>query len=67
MRLDRLSVLDAKPAAVPSGLADIYERRSVVLLSENLARELWGSSTAAVGKRIHKMTSAVPAQERKLS
>ena len=30
--------------------ADIYGRRSVVLVSENLARELWGSSAAAIGQ-----------------
>jgi putative ABC transport system permease protein len=39
--------------------ADIYGRRSVVLVSENLARELWGSSTAAVGKRIHEMSNKI--------
>jgi predicted permease len=31
---------------------DIYDRRKVVLVSENLARELWGSAQAAVGKRV---------------
>ncbi len=31
---------------------DIYERRPVVIVSENLARELWGTPLAAVGKRI---------------
>ncbi len=35
--------------------ADIYGRHSAVLVSENLATELWGSSTAALGKRIHEM------------
>jgi predicted permease len=39
--------------------ADIYDRRSVVLVSENLARELWGSSTAAVGKQIHEMSNKI--------
>ena len=37
--------------------SDIYGRRPVVLVSENLARELWGSSAAAVGKRIHEMSN----------
>ena len=31
---------------------DIYGGRKVVLLSDNLARELWGSAQAAVGKRV---------------
>ena len=31
---------------------DIYERRPETLISENLARELWGSPAAAIGKRI---------------
>jgi predicted permease len=31
---------------------DVYDLRPVVLISENLARELWGTSTAAIGKRI---------------
>ena len=34
--------------------ADIHGRRPVVLVSENLARELWGSASAALGKRIHE-------------
>ena len=33
---------------------DIYSRRSVVMVSENLATELWGSSSTALGKRIHE-------------
>jgi predicted permease len=33
---------------------DIQRRRSVVMVSENLARELWGSPSAALGKRIHE-------------
>jgi putative ABC transport system permease protein len=32
--------------------ADAHERHSVVLVSESLARELFGSATAAVGRRI---------------
>ena len=31
---------------------DIYGDRKFVLVSENLARELWGSAQAAVGKRV---------------
>lgn len=31
---------------------DIYGRRPVVIISENLARELWGTPSAALGKRI---------------
>jgi putative ABC transport system permease protein len=31
---------------------DIYEMRRVAMVSENLAREMWGSPTAALGKRI---------------
>ena len=31
---------------------DIYSGRKFVLVSENLARELWGSARAAVGKRV---------------
>jgi predicted permease len=32
--------------------ADVYEERPVAMVSENLARELWGSADAALGKRI---------------
>jgi predicted permease len=31
---------------------DIHERRQYVLISENFAREYWGSAAAAIGKRI---------------
>jgi predicted permease len=31
---------------------DLYGRRPVVIVSENLARELWGTAFAALGKRI---------------
>src|SRR5207248_597672 len=31
---------------------DIYDQRKFVLVSENLARQLWGSAQAAVGKRV---------------
>jgi predicted permease len=33
---------------------DIYEKRPVLLVSENLARELWGSPAAALGKRVRE-------------
>ncbi len=33
---------------------DIYGKRPVVLVSRNLAREYWGSPTAAIGKRIRE-------------
>jgi len=33
---------------------EIYGQRPVVLLSDNLARELWGAPSAAVGKRIRE-------------
>jgi predicted permease len=31
---------------------DLYDRRPVAMISENLAGELWGTSSAALGKRI---------------
>jgi putative ABC transport system permease protein len=31
---------------------DIYQMRHVAMVSENLAREMWGSPTAALGKRV---------------
>ncbi|MGD1094194.1 MAG: ABC transporter permease [Bryobacteraceae bacterium] len=33
---------------------DVYGLRQVLMVSENLARELWGTPTAAVGKRIRE-------------
>ncbi len=33
---------------------DIFEKRSVVLISENFAREYWGNPSQALGKRIHE-------------
>ena len=33
---------------------DVYEKRPVVLVSENLARELWHDPAAALGKRIRE-------------
>jgi putative ABC transport system permease protein len=32
--------------------ADVYEKRHVVMVSENLAREMWGSPSAALGKQV---------------
>jgi predicted permease len=32
--------------------ADVYDTRSVVIVSENMARETWGEPAAALGKRI---------------
>jgi putative ABC transport system permease protein len=37
---------------------DLVEARQVVMVSENLARELWGSPSAALGKRIHETPGA---------
>jgi predicted permease len=31
---------------------DVYEKRHVAMVSENLARELWGSPSAALGKQV---------------
>lgn len=31
---------------------DVYSKRQSVMVSENLARELWGTPSAALGKRI---------------
>jgi len=39
--------------------ADIYEHRPVVLVSENLARELWQTPTAALGKQVRENPKAV--------
>ncbi len=33
---------------------DIHEKRKVVLISENFAREYWGSAQAAIGKQIRE-------------
>jgi predicted permease len=41
---------------------EVYGGRPVVLLSENLAHELWGKPSAAVGKRIREFPS-MPWQE----
>jgi putative ABC transport system permease protein len=39
--------------------ADLKERRNVVLVSENLARELWGGPSEAIGKRIRENPKGV--------
>jgi predicted permease len=33
---------------------DVYDLRSTVMISENLAREFWGTPSAAVGKRLRQ-------------
>jgi predicted permease len=33
---------------------EIYDKRPVVLLAENLAKELWGTPQAAIGKRVRQ-------------
>jgi putative ABC transport system permease protein len=38
---------------------DLDGRRPIVVISENLAREIWGSPSAALGKRIRQGTSTV--------
>jgi predicted permease len=42
---------------------DLYGRRPVVVVSENLARELWGSAAGAVGKRLSASLPGSPWQE----
>jgi predicted permease len=37
---------------------DVYEKRPVILVSENLARELWRGPAAALGKRIRENPKA---------
>ncbi|MGH9140109.1 MAG: ABC transporter permease, partial [Vicinamibacterales bacterium] len=37
---------------------DLYDRRRVVLVSDNLAREFWGSPAAAIGKRLQTLPTA---------
>jgi predicted permease len=41
---------------------DVHERRAVAIVSENLARELWGDPLAAIGRRI-RMTPTTPWRE----
>jgi predicted permease len=42
---------------------DLYGRRPVVILSENLARELWGGAREAIGKRVRTLLPGAPWQE----
>jgi predicted permease len=42
---------------------DLYGRRLVVIVSENLARELWGTPSAAVGKRVGTCLPGAPLRE----
>ena len=37
---------------------EVYDRRPEVIVSENLARELWGSPSAAIGKRLREFSSS---------
>src|SRR5262249_32188680 len=37
---------------------DVYDKRPVAIVTENLARELWGMASAALGKRIHETTNS---------
>ncbi|MGH8638627.1 MAG: ADOP family duplicated permease, partial [Burkholderiales bacterium] len=39
---------------------DLYGRRPAVMVSENLARELWGAPSAALGRRIRTCLPAAP-------
>jgi predicted permease len=36
---------------------EVYGRRPVVMVSENLAREMWGTPSAAIGKRLREFPS----------
>ncbi|MBV8817941.1 MAG: ABC transporter permease, partial [Acidobacteriaceae bacterium] len=38
--------------------SDIYEGRPYVMVSQNLAKELWGSAAGAIGKRVHENPKA---------
>jgi predicted permease len=42
---------------------DLYEKRRVAIVSENLAREWWGDPQAALGKRIREAGPADPWRE----
>jgi hypothetical protein len=42
---------------------DLYGRRIVVIVSENFARELWGTPSAAVGKRLGTCLPGAPLRE----
>ncbi len=51
----------SSPAATSRG-PTIHERRPVAMVSENLARELWGTPDAALGKRIRGLGRAAGAR-----
>jgi predicted permease len=38
--------------------SDLYDLRPRVMVSENLARESWGSATAAIGKRLRQFSNS---------
>jgi predicted permease len=40
--------------------ADIYEHKPVAMISENLAREMWGAPTTALGKRFRYILNSPP-------
>jgi len=42
---------------------DLYDKRRVAIVSENLAREWWGDARAALGKRIRESGAADPWRE----
>jgi len=42
---------------------DLYEKRQVAIVSENLARQMWGTAAAAVGKRIVVPVPKAPLRE----
>ena len=43
--------------------SDLYGRRPIVIISENLARELWGTPQQAVGKRLRASLPGSPLYE----
>ncbi len=46
--------------------ADIHERRPVAIVSENLARDLWGSAAAALGGQVRVADEAGPERWREV-
>jgi putative ABC transport system permease protein len=53
--------LDATGTALIAGRdftwTDLYEKRNVAMVSENLAREVWGDARVALGKRIREAST----------
>ena len=43
--------------------ADLYDKRRVAIVSENMAREWWGDPQAALGKRVREAGAADPWRE----